>query len=150
MTAHSHSPRGARPVLCTTDQIVSMGSVEEWGLLTRLVDAFWNECEVCIEEAVSPVASSPGAFMALRRAYRLQETGQLKWAHGTAEGDAETAKLGGVQTATMRQLALAAGRMWVARAQLFAEIGGIGKCDGEPRVLERPKVNRPGQRNRQR
>jgi hypothetical protein len=137
-------------VLCATDQIVSMGSVEEWAMLTRLVDAFWNECEVCIEAAVEAVASSPGAFLALRRAYRLQETGVLQWVPGTAESDVELAKLAAVDVHTLRQLALAAGRMWVARARLFAEISEIGKCDGEPRVLERPKVNRPGQRNRQR
>lgn len=150
MTAHSCPDIILRPALATERQKPLLGSPEDVLYVEEFIDGCWSDCEYCIEEGVYHVATSPAVFMVLRRAHRLQETGHLRWAHGTVEGNAEVAKLAGVHVETMRQLALAAGRMWVARARLFEEIAGIGKCDGQPRVLERPKVNRPGQRHRQR
>lgn len=150
MTAHSCPQIVLRPAVSTEQQRALLGSPEDVLYVDEFLDGCWSECEYCTEDGVYHVATSPAVFMALRRVHRLQETGQLKWVHGSVEGNAEIAKLAGVDVMTMRQLALAAGRMWVARARLFAEIGLIGKCDGEGRVLERPKINRPGQRNRQR
>lgn len=115
-----------------------------------LVDAFWNECEQCTPEAVDAVVADHGAFLALWRICTLQETGNLQRPHGSAEAEAEQQRLRNFDEVTLRNLVDAGARMWVSRARLFAEIAGIGKCTGEPRVLERPKVNRPGQRHRRR
>lgn len=150
MTAHSCPDAVLRPPLATEQQRLLLGSAEDVMHVEEFIDGCWSECTYCIDEGVYHVATSPATFMVLRRAYRLQETGQLQWAPGTPEGNAETAKLVGVNVETMRCLALAAGRMWVSRARLFVEIDSIGKCNGQPRVLERPKVNRPGQRTRRR
>lgn len=140
----------SRPSLSAPDQAPLLGTSQEVVRVNEFINGCWHGCEACIEQSVEAVVSSPGTFLALRRACGLQETGKLKWAHGTAEGDAELAKLKAVDTGTLRKLAMAGGRMWVNRARMFEEIASIGKCDGEPRVLERPRTNRPGQRDRQR
>lgn len=138
----------SRPRLSTIDQEPLLGTPQEVVLANEFIDGCWHDCQACIDQAIGAVASRPGTFMVLRRAYRLQETGQLVWAHGTADGDAETAKLAQVGFETLRQLSLAAGRMWVARARLFDEIDSIGARTG--RVLERSHNNRIGRHHRDR
>lgn len=140
----------SRPSLSTTELAPLLGAPQDVVLVNEFINGCWNACDVCIEGTVEDLVGRPGAFLALRRACRLQETGQLPWAHGTAEGDAELTKLATVDAATIRKLALAGGRMWVDRARLFDEVAKIGKCDGEPRLLQRARANRPGQRDRQR
>lgn len=131
------------------EQAPQIGTDQERQHVGRLVDAYWRDCERCIEAAVAAVVADRGAFLALWRACILQETAVLRSPHGTSQAAAELANLGRFDTVTLRSLAQAGGQIWVNRARLFAAVDEIGKCDGQPRLLQRARGNRPGQRGRQ-
>lgn len=147
MNAHSHAH--VRPPLWTTGQAPQMGTPFQRSLVEALIDACWtSEDAHRTAAAVSAVAADPGALLTLRRVCTLQDSGQVRWAHGTAEGDAEVAKLHLVDTATMQRLAAAGGRMWVDRAQLFSEVADIGKYRARTRIVDRGRGARPRPRRR--
>lgn len=148
MTAHLH--KVSRPPIGAVSQMPLLGPARSIVLVDLLVNAFWADCEDCIERAVEDVVIDRTAFLVLRRACTLQETGQIRWVHGTPEGNVEARRVGQFDGLTLRQLTNAGARMWVARARLFQEIDRIGTCEGGLRWFQRPRTRRPGQRNRQR
>lgn len=138
----------SRPSICEADQRPLIGGPTEIALIDALIDAYWHDCPACIEGPEPDyIAANLQALMTLRRVCTLQDSGQIRWAYGTIEAHIEIEKLTAVNFATRRQLATSGARIWVNRARMFDEIDKIG-TDRPGRLLERPRIPRPGQRPR--
>lgn len=122
MTAHTHPRSISRPSICTTAQEPLIGSPRDRMLVNDLFDAYWHDCVPCIDQAVGKIAAFASALLTLRRVCTLQASGKIRWAHGSAEADAQTALIERFPPDIHCQLAATAGRMWTKRARLFEEI----------------------------
>ena len=121
MTAHTHPGLFSRPSLFPFDQEAVMGSREDIVRVLLLADAHWTECEPCIERSVADVAASPGALLVLRRVCTLQDSGVIRWPHGSVEADEQVAQLEQTDPVLRAKLVAAGAIMWTARARIWDE-----------------------------
>lgn len=122
MTAHTHPGLFSRPSLFPFAQEALMGSREDIVRVLLLADAHWTECQPCIDRSVADVAASPGALLVLRRVCTLQDSGKVRWPHGSAEADEEVARLEETDLALRTKLVAAGAIMWTSRARIVDEM----------------------------
>lgn len=127
MTAHTHPGLFSRPSLYPLAAEPLMGSHEDIARVKIMADAHWIECQPCIDKSVADVAASASALLTLRRVCTLQDSGKVRWPHGSAEADEQIAQLETTDPGLRAKLTAQGARMWVARARMFDEVDAVGE-----------------------